>query len=496
MFRTTFLGHQGWLFSSGDSHVLLDPLLCDGFGNGPPGHLRVYPPRRFNWDAFPAVDGVLYSHEHEDHFHLGSVACIDRRIPIYLSGRSSSAARGILTDMGFHVHLTSPARPLTIGNFLVLPLAQSMSGFHPGEWDTLAICIRDRERHGGFFTSVDHRYARLTLDALRRSGERPQLWTYPDNEMDIAWMVEGAQPRPDDTDGLVRDLTGVWEEIPSDLRPQAVLVCSNGLSFDGDLEWLNGALFNRDVGAACARIKDAPQRRYLAPMPGESLVMQDGRIISPSVRSQYLAATDAGVWPRHDARSSPAEAGQRFRPATGRVNLEHQERARVSPALAGFAAFLYGSSLFHEVYELTEAAPEGRRPAVALQLLEGEERRASLWEYVPQACRFIEVNNAAPQHYLAGATFWASDLLALLEARIMPSRIAMGRVHLWNVRPDRFRFDLFHLLFHYVHPLRQPEAFLRMYREDPSTRSGAVEIRVHASARCIAASPAGARPPA
>jgi len=484
MFRTTFMGHQGWLFSSGDSHVLLDPLLCDEFGNGPPGQLRVYPPRCFDWERFPAVDAVIYSHEHEDHFHLGSIARMDRRIPIYLSDRSSSAARRILHEMGFTVHLTSPGCPLTIGRFVVLPLAQSMAGYHPGEWDTLALCLRDVERHGGFFTTVDHRYASGTLDALRRSGERPQLWTYPDNEMDIAWMIEGTQAQVDDTEGLARDLGEVWDKIPGDLRPQVLLVCSNGLSFDGDIEWLNGALFSRDVKVACARMnRGGRARRCFAPLPGDTVVMQAGRI-SGSARAEFLGAADPRQWPRHDARATPPEA--RLLPATGRLRLDDGERARLPRCLGDFAAFLYGSSLFHEIYELTESAPEGRRPTVALQLLEGEERRGCMWEYAPQSCSFIEVPGARPQDYLAGATLWASDLLALLEVRIPPSRIAMGRVRLWNARAQGFRFDLFHLLFHYGHPLRQPQAFLRLYREDLASRREAADIRLRASPGAIA----------
>jgi hypothetical protein len=482
MFRTTFIGHQGWLFSSGDSHLLVDPLLCDEFGNGPAGDLRVYPPRRFDWDAFPPIDAVIYTHEHEDHFHLGSIARLDRRIPIYLSDRSSAAARGIVAEMGFQVRLTSPMRPSAIGRFVVLPFAQSMGGYHPGEWDTLALCIRDVDRHGGFFTTVDHRYAQITLDALRRSGERPALWTYPDNEMDVAWMIDGAQPRPDDTDGLVRDLRDVWGAIPGDLRPQLLLVCSNGLSFDGDLAWLNGSLFNRDVRNACTRI-DANSRSTpcFAPLPGETVVMERGRIVERAAAAGFLAATEPGTWPRHDARATPPDAGTRFLPATGRLRLDDAERARLPAALAAFAAFLYGSSLFDELYELTEADPEGRRPTVAIELLEGEERRSSLWEYAPHACRFVEGAEAAADRYLAGATFWASDLLAVLEAGLPPSRVAMGRVRIWNARPERFRFDLFHLLFHYGHPLRQPEGFLRLYHGDPAVHRGPADIRVRSS---------------
>src|SRR5262245_19827876 len=144
MFRVTFFGHQGWLLTAGDTRVLVDPLLLDTFGNGPPyGRLRVYPPRRIDFDAFPPIDAVLFSHEHEDHFSIPSLHRIDRRIPIYLSDRASGAARRIVDELGFTSHLNSPGPRFEIGGLSFLPLAQSMAGFHPGEWDTLALSVRD-----------------------------------------------------------------------------------------------------------------------------------------------------------------------------------------------------------------------------------------------------------------------------------------------------------------------------------------------------------------
>lgn len=34
MFEATFLGHQGWLLRTASTHVLVDPLLTEGFGCG------------------------------------------------------------------------------------------------------------------------------------------------------------------------------------------------------------------------------------------------------------------------------------------------------------------------------------------------------------------------------------------------------------------------------------------------------------------------------
>ncbi len=45
MFEITFLGHQSWQFSAPGTTILLDPLLCEGFGQDPRGNgFDVFPP--------------------------------------------------------------------------------------------------------------------------------------------------------------------------------------------------------------------------------------------------------------------------------------------------------------------------------------------------------------------------------------------------------------------------------------------------------------------
>src|SRR5438128_2720066 len=114
MFSTTFLGHQGWMFRSGRACLLVDPLLCEEFGHAHALAYRVCPPRILQLDGFPRVDAVVLTHEHDDHFDIPSLARLDRRIPIFLSARSSIAAYKILSEMGFQVHPLLPGRPLQI----------------------------------------------------------------------------------------------------------------------------------------------------------------------------------------------------------------------------------------------------------------------------------------------------------------------------------------------------------------------------------------------
>src|SRR5262249_37833823 len=115
MFATTFLGHQGWMFQSERSCVLVDPLLCEEFGQVCALTYKVYPPRVFKMEAFPKVDALILTHEHDDHFDIPSLNKLDRRIPVFLSARSSSAAYKILAAMGFQVGPLIPGVPLVFG---------------------------------------------------------------------------------------------------------------------------------------------------------------------------------------------------------------------------------------------------------------------------------------------------------------------------------------------------------------------------------------------
>src|SRR5262245_1541959 len=118
MFSTTFLGHQGWLFSTSTTRLIVDPLLTPSFGHG--GAIgQIYPPRLIRFDEFPPIDAVLLTHEHEDHFDIPSLNRLDRRIPILLSTGSSCAAGQILTEMGFEVRRCAAGEQIGLGDLEV-----------------------------------------------------------------------------------------------------------------------------------------------------------------------------------------------------------------------------------------------------------------------------------------------------------------------------------------------------------------------------------------
>src|SRR5579862_3800103 len=279
MFELTFLGHQGWQVSGGGATVLLDPLLCDGFGHDPHGHgFDVFPPRRLDFARCPPIDAVLFSHEHEDHFNVPSLERLDRRIPIHLSARSSSAARRILDELGFTVRLIQPGEPFAVRNLAVLPFAQaSLGGSHPGEWDSLALYIADRGGDGSFFTTVDHRPQVRSFEMLRQHRLRPALLAYADNEQDHSALFPWAQAG-DGVASLADEMRYLLDRVvPRDQRLEGILLCANGYAMRGDLAWMNRAIFHREARSVCEALRPQHGDLFLAPVPGDTVTLRQGR---------------------------------------------------------------------------------------------------------------------------------------------------------------------------------------------------------------------------
>jgi hypothetical protein len=413
-----------------------------------------------------------------------SIERLDRRIPIYLSARSSSAARRLLEELGFSVQLLCPGEPFGVGGLAVVPLPQaSLGGSHPGEWDSLALYIGDRAGHGSFFTTVDHRPQMQTFELLRKRGLRATLVSYADNEADHSAMFPWAAPQGDGTQSLADELRSLLERsIPREHRPEAILLCANGFGPRGELAWMNRAMFHRDPVAACERLQAQFGDLFLAPFPGDTIRLHKTRRMDPPTRSTWVAPLPENAWPE---RGSGALPGAPFGPATGLLRLDDTSRAALAKALDGLARFLYASPLFLEMYVLDAGATRGRRPTMAFVLIEGESvldghaAGGSVWAWDPNGCRFVSEPLGRPEEeFVAGARCWASDLLAVLEVAMPAASLTIGRLAGWNALPSQLRFDLPNLLHMYCHPLRAPDRFLALYRALVRARTPDVPARL------------------
>lgn len=468
MLRVTFLGHQGWLLASGATHVLVDPLLTRGFGHG--GKLGVvWPPRAIDLSAMPAIDAVVLTHEHDDHFDLPSLSQLDRKTPVYLSARSSRAAKTVLSEMGFTVLSLQADRSYTIGALEYRTFyAEPRAAGRDDEWDVMPFLVRDQQGGASFFSSVDVRAGADVLSQLRALSPRAGIWAYANNVTHGAFCdALGRTPSArGDEDALARvavrrhaEVERAWTELG------ATLVCGNGWSFPGQRAWMNHNMFPVDNDALVAAVQaTSPVGSVSAALPGQTWACVDG-LVTRSDDSTFVRCLPRSEWPTRGYVADATGPGD-YDPACGKETLDNAEIARLGEQAQALARYFYGRAIFGGVCALSSAAAGGRVPTLALSLRVDRSARRHVLEYDASGCCFSEADVDDPiGHYASGLECWASDLLALLGGDIAPSALCFsGRARHWNHAPQTLRMTA-HELWQFAHPLHRPDVALRLYRK-------------------------------
>jgi len=477
MFATTFLGHQGWMFQAERACLLVDPLLEEEFGQVHVLTRRVYPPRVFQPEAFPQVDAVILTHEHDDHFDIPSLCKLDRRIPIYLSARSSTAASRILGAMGFVVRPLVPGVVVTCGDLQLLPLCGDHINTNSGdEWDSLPFVIRDEAGAGSFFSMVDCTLTSGHIALARTFTPRPGIIGYSNNAQDWSHMIGSAAEQTEATaqfsSGLLTDL-GVIGSMWG--QPAALALCAGGFSFYGDRKWLNRRVFCVDPERVVKTLSAAqPRQLFVSARPGQTLLMQDNQVRRVEKQAPFLTTTAPNTWPIRD--KAPRGQLPDYEPATGRRELTAEAAAQLQQRLDEFAGALVGGGLFKNLYSLLEIEGQGKKGTFAFVLRHGpgptephgEGDKVSgqplVFVYNPTACTFdLTAVARPPEEFIAGMECWATDLLAVLSGELGDIALLFGRAALWNALPTRLNFDVFGELQRVSGPLRRPAAYLRTY---------------------------------
>jgi hypothetical protein len=434
VFRATFVGWQGWMFASMSARLLVDPLLTDTVGRGPLAtrqRFLFWPLRKLDGGAFPEVDAVFISHEHEDHFNLPTLARVDRRIPVWLSARSSRAARAVLADLGFQVTLVHPGDTLRVGD---IELTTYSPDHRPretqDEWDTLAYLVEHAE--GRFFTNVD---VPMTPAMMQATSTPTECLTFLEMELRL-----GAPQVPALSEGAHR---------PPDR-----------------------ALFARGK-EALAGLRGG---RSICPLPGQTAVFSAGKLVEIEDATPFLRTDPEATWP---ARPGfwPAP-GAPIEPLHGPRDFDESLVEELEAELDRFAEFLHGRALFRELYSLSRNDLGGRSATFALVLLSGD-GDAYAYAYRPEGCCFESLDDAEAldDRFMGVVLCWASDLLAALRGVFEPRGMARSIRERW--RPP-IRARLFTgALWPYLHPLRMPARCLAQYRALLAEEAGA-EILVRA----------------
>lgn len=463
VFATTFLGHQGWLVRTDRTCILVDPLLREEFGDLHALEYRVFPPRVLTHEAFPPVDAVLLSHEHDDHFDIPSLAKLDRKIPIHLSARSSSAARDLLATMGFPVHPWVPGVAARIGDLEALPFAGDHVTTNCGdEWDTLPYLIRSTEGHGSLFSMVDIPITQQHVEWAAEKAARPGLVTWTNNALDWSHMADYLRDRTEATQQFFVAM-GTGHKLVATVwgTPAAMLTCAGGFSFHGDKAWLNQRVFCVDTEAACGMLsKVYKKEKFVSAIPGQTFVMQANKLKAIEPSTPFLAAAPRDSWPMRGWTTAGDVPD--YAPATGHRELPAGDLDRLHARLTELAASLVGGPLFKSLHSLLAGELPDRAATFVVLARSGAHHRG--FAYAPTRCTFEPVAaEQAAATYLAGFECWASDLLAVLDGSLGPIALTYGRAWLWNALPQRFHFDLFGELYRVSHPLRRPAEYARTY---------------------------------
>ncbi|MFT3721983.1 MAG: MBL fold metallo-hydrolase [Hyphomonadaceae bacterium] len=461
MLETTFIGHQGWQFATARARILVDPLLVEEFGHRG-GVGVVFPPRIIDLSAMEPVDAVIFTHEHEDHFNIPSLARIARSVPIFVPARSSTAMRQVIEEAGFIVRLYAPGDAITLGDLQFTAFAPDhVSNEEQDEWETTPFLILDTVDGGSFFTSVDVAVSPAIEAHFRTHGLTPGLWAHANNVTNLSFQAlpAGHAPAP-----LPIAARFIMDHIRLGQPRLATLMCGGGFSFTGLRAWMNNLFFPLNSSALFEALQRLnPAHRYVVPSPGWSMKTTRDAIVSVSERSTGIGLLPRERWPDRSyqpASSPPAGVS----PASGRTTLAAGEREELVEQLKAFADFLYGSALFRILYSLSASElPAGVKPGFAISVLSGED--SILLEYDPGSASFQTPAKAAGlSGYAAGIECYATDLLEFLRCRLPPSALMFGRLARWRGCNRNVTGAIDNAIWQYGHPLRHPAAYLDFYR--------------------------------
>ena len=259
--RLEFLGHASLLLRSGDVALLFDPLL---FGVHHQGLYDLYPPRELDVAAMPAIDAVVLSHAHRDHFDLESIARLDRRTPILAA--QDPDLLGCLAGLGFdQVQPLAAGVPFTAGAATITPTAPADGAIEHG--------FLIEEGGAVVWNLVDTFPSAATIAEVKRRVGAVDLLLAPWQPLQDATFPSGAPVV------FPHDMYRVVLDNILQIAPRALVPGACGFRAIGPAAWTNHLIFPvtrdrflADVAAAAPHLAG----HLLVMEPGDALHVAPG----------------------------------------------------------------------------------------------------------------------------------------------------------------------------------------------------------------------------
>ena len=286
--RLTFIGHQSWMIEHGSTCVLLDPVLADRFGHCPDVDFQVFPPRKVDVERMPEVHAVFLSHEHLDHFHLPSLARLDRKTPIYVSHLMPACVTDAIAGLGFACHRAAPLVPVRIGELeIVLYPAGRQTVFWEKRVAQFHVIAPDDP--AGVYIAVDADISEDFRQAITSNAILPpRAYVVSNNSQIVPAGARGAysnllsaasrhnQPMAG-LQLLHTLLVSYLHDLP---RPREIILCGNGF-LNAD-EAFGPFLFSDHRRLATLAQQLTLEEKIFGPYPGETIVLDETAHSEPS----------------------------------------------------------------------------------------------------------------------------------------------------------------------------------------------------------------------
>jgi L-ascorbate metabolism protein UlaG (beta-lactamase superfamily) len=226
--RISILGHASMYIESGDTRVLVDPILrTAAFGGGTTAH---YLERDLRLDRMPAPTVLAITHAHHDHLDPTSLARLDRDTQV-VAPRDPDTL-GALDRLGF-------SRIAVLDEWASFSAPGVRIVATPSECDVREVGYVFESENGRIWDMCDSEADAAIGERVRREIGACDVVAaryQPSNEI-MTGIFRSLGPRFD------RHRVVAWAEAAAATAPKLVFPYASGVAFVGRYDWLNRYLF-------------------------------------------------------------------------------------------------------------------------------------------------------------------------------------------------------------------------------------------------------------